>query len=88
MTYLFNLNSPYRFTWEDHFKGDWSGYARTYHQIKEFKSQEQAQEYITNMKAGNMCIEVLELNDEYDQALYSGDGDKIEEFVSKNAFVI
>ncbi|CAB4137477.1 hypothetical protein UFOVP324_39 [uncultured Caudovirales phage] len=84
----FNLNSAYRFTWEDHLKADWEGFARTFNQIKEFDSQEQAQEYIKNMLAGNMCIGVIELNDAYDQALYSGDGDTIEEFVSKNTFTI
>ena len=83
-----NLNSPYRFTWEDHFKGDWDGYARTYHHIKEFKSQEQAQEYISKMKAGNICIGVLELNDDYDEVLYTRDAYLIEEFISKNEFIV
>ncbi len=84
----FNLDSAYRFTWEDHFKGDWDGYARTYSQTKKFKTQEQAQEYIKNMLAGNICIGVIELNDAYDQALYTGDGDIIEEFVLQNTFTI
>ena len=84
----FNLNSPYRFIWEDHYKGDWDGYARTYQQVKQFKSQEQAQEYVKNMLAGNICIEVLELNDAYDKVLYTGDGELIEEFVSKNSFIV
>jgi hypothetical protein len=84
----FNLNSPYRFTWEDHLKADWEGFARTFNQIKEFKSQEQAQEYIKNMLAGNMCVSVIELNDAYDQALYTGDGDIIEEYINNNSFVL
>jgi hypothetical protein len=40
------------------------------------------------MLAGNMCIGVIELNDAYDQALYTGDGDIIEEFVLRNTFTI
>lgn len=84
----FNLYSAYRFTWEDHFKGDWDGYARTYNQVKQFKSQEQAQEYIKNMLAGNICIGVIELNQAFDDVLETGDGDLIEEFISKNEFIV
>lgn len=75
-----NLNNPYEFRWEDHFVGEDKWFARKYYQIKQFKSQEQANEYVANMLAGNRCLGVLELSPEYDKVLESGDGDKIEEF--------
>jgi hypothetical protein len=82
------LNSVYRFTWEDHYGGDWDGYAMKYHHIKEFTSEEQIYYYKKNMLCGNICAGVIELNADYDKVLESGDGDLIEDFITQNTFFI
>jgi hypothetical protein len=85
---IFNLNNAYEFRWEDHFAGEFKGYAKKFYQIKQFKSQEEAELYVTNMKAGNICHGILELSNEYDLVLESCDGDLIEDFRAKNEFVL
>lgn len=85
---IWNLNNTYEFRWEDHFVGDDKWYARTYYQMKQFKSQEQANEYVANMLAGNRCLGVLELTPEYDEILESCDGDKIEDYRELKEFTL
>jgi len=85
---IWNLNNTYEFRWEDHFAGDDKWFVRRYYHMKQFKSQEQANEYVANMLAGNRCLGVLELTTEYDEILESCDGDKIEEFRELKEFTL
>lgn len=82
------LNNLYRFTWEDHYKGDWNGYARQFNHIKEFSSQIEAEDYYQSMISGNICKGILDYGDGYDAALETGDSDIIEDYILKNTFVL
>ena len=83
---IFKLNNLYRFTWEDHCKGDWSGYQRQFNHIKSFKSQEEANAYYQSMIVGNFSKGILDYDDAYDIALATGDAETIEDYILKNTF--
>jgi len=85
---IWNLGSTYEFIWEDHFVGEFKGYAKSFYHFKTFKSQDEANQYVSDMKAGNFCLGILELSNEYEETLESCDGDLIEEFRAKNEFVL
>ena len=82
----FKLNNLYRFTWEDHYKGDWNGFAREFKQVKSFKSQEEGDAYYNNMIVSNRCLGILDYDDAYDIALATQDEKIIEDYVLKNTY--
>ena len=82
----FKLNNLYRFTWMDHYKGDSNGYARTYNQVKSFKSQEEGDAYYKSMIVGNFSKGILDYDNAYDEALATEDADIIENYIAKNTY--
>lgn len=81
-------NTCYEFKWEDHYAGEYKGYAREFYHWKSFKSEEMALQYISNMKAGNKLLGILEQESEYDALLMAEDGEGLENYRSQNTFII
>lgn len=82
----FKLNHCYRFKWEDHFKGDFTGFQREFNHVKSFKTQEEGDAYYKSMIVGNFSLGILDYDDDYDRALATGDEDIIEDYILKNTY--
>jgi len=83
---IFKLNNLYKFTWEDHYKGDYNGYQREFYHVKSFKSQEEGDAYYQSMIVGNFSKGILDYDDAYDEALATGDAEIIENYILKNTY--